>query len=104
MFEALPLHEVQDRGRPTANFLQIQKLLVQPQLCVQRHFCGDGTAGLPLDFSCRRVRRIPQSFPRHLLHVLVGWGSHYQGGSAKACQAGFLRTNVPRAQFLGRVE
>ena len=87
MFEALPLLEVQTRGRPITNFLPIPKLLIQPQLSVQCDFCGDRAASPPLDFSRRRVRRIARSLPWSLLHILVGRGPLYKGGTAKACQA-----------------
>ena len=87
MFEALPLLEVQTRGRPITNFLPIPKLLIQPQLGVQCDFRGDRAAGLPLDFSRCRVRRIARSLSWRLLHVFVGWGPLYKGGTAKACQA-----------------
>ena len=87
MFKALPLLEVQNRRGPSANVVQIQKLLVQPQLSVQQHFRGDRAASLPLDFSRRRVRRIARSLPWRLLHVLVGRSPLYKDGTAKACQA-----------------
>ena len=103
MFKALPLPEVQNRRRPSANIVQIPKLLVQPKFGVQQHFRGDRAAGLPLDFACRRVRRIAQSLPWHLLHVLVGRGPLCEGGTAKACQAWSLmfdKRHPPREQIL----
>ena len=87
MFEALSLLEVQNRRRPSANVIQIPKLLIQPQLSVQCDFRGDRAASLPLDFSRRRVRRIARSLPWRLLHVFVGRNPLYKGGTAKACQA-----------------
>ena len=103
MFEALPLLEVQTRGRPITNFLPIPKLLIQPQLGVQCDFRGDRAASLPLDFPRRRVRRIARSLPWHLLHVLVGRGPLCEGGTAKACQACSLmfdKRHPPREQIL----
>ena len=87
MFKALPLLEVQNRRRPSANIVQIPTLLVQPKFGVQQHFRGDRAAGLPLDFARRRVRRIARSLPWRLLHVLVGRGPLCKGGTAKAYQA-----------------
>ena len=87
MFKALPLLEVQTRGRPITNFLPIPKLLVQPQLSVQCDFRGDRAASLPLDFSRRRVWRVARSLPWRLLHVLVGRDPPFKGGTAKKCQA-----------------
>ena len=80
MPEALPLYEVLDWRRSTPDILSIEELLIRAEPSVQWHFCGNGDVDLPLDFSCSRIWRITFTFPWHLLYVIVGRYSCYQGG------------------------
>ena len=71
--QALPLYEVLGGRRQKTNSLQIRELLVRPRLGVQRHFCRDGAADLPLDIARRRIWRNSQSFSWRVVYVAVGW-------------------------------